>query len=1174
LIMAVSALGQSLMTRHTRREVTSGQAKFLYRLPGGQVLRLDLVLPLRDPAGLESFLAEVYDPASPNYRQFLTVPAFTERFGPTQQDYDAAVAFAKARGFQVVGGSRDGMEVQVEGSIAAIEAAFNVSMGVYQHPTENRTFYAPDREPSVALPFRLWNISGLDNFSTPHPALVQRKADVQPAATTGSGTQGSYLGSDMRAAYYGGTLTGTGQSVGLFEFYGIDTADVKTYYANVGQTDKVPITLISTDGTSTGCLYSASCDDTQSVIDVIESSSMAPAMSGLYLFVGKSATAILSSMTTHSPLSAQLSCSWFWSPADPTADDPYFERMAAQGQNFFAAAGDDGEWTTNIQTHPADDAYVVSVGGTSLTTSFAAGPWASETAWPDGGGGVSPHNVPIPTWQAATGVINSDNGGSPTYRNGPDVSANSAFSYYICADQNGCSANLLGGTSFAAPIWAGYLALVNQQSKTNGHPVLGFLNPLIYPLGLGANYNTYFHDVTTGNNIIEPSGSPGYPAVVGYDLATGWGSPNGAGLVNVLSKGASPAANFSIEISPSSVTVAQGGSGSVVVSPLLTGGFDAAVTLSVSGLPGTAPNAVTGSFNPITLPAPGSGSSTLTLDVPSVIAPGTYTLIVTGSGSGITHTATFKLIVTPPPQFTLTPSPGSISVAEGASGTSTITSTIATGFDAAITLSASVSPTVTNPPTVGFSPNPLPLPGNGTVTMTVSVPATTPTGKYTISVTGMGGGYTGTSTVTLTVTAPANLTVSATPTALSVAPGYSGTSKITTAISGPFNSTVTLSASGQPSGVTVSFNPATITAPGSGTSTMSMAVATTTTPGTYPITVTATGGSLAPTTTVNLTVTTGFALTPSPTTLNVSLGSSGTSKITSTVSGGFNATVSLSNTVTPPAGGSVSGITVSFNPVTLTAPGSGSSTMSVAVASTTTTGTYTITVTGTGGDISNTATVTLNVVAGPSFTISPSLTSVSVAEGSSGTSTITPSPSGGFNSSITLSASGQPSGVTVSFSPNPMSASGSSTMTMTVGSSVPANTYSITVTGTSGSITATTTVSLTVTTTGGGGSGGSFSLSASPASVSLAWGGSTTSTITTTVASGFSAPISLSASGLPSQVVVSFSPGTIAAPGSGTSTMQISVHQGAPVGTTTFTVTGSGGGKTFSTTVTLNIRVI
>ncbi len=124
---------------------------------------------------LETFLQELYDPSSPSYRHFLTVQEFTARFGPSQEDYDAVIRFAKTNGFTVVGGSRDGMDVQLEGSVATIETAFHVTMGVYQHPTENRTFYARTGSLRLDLPFRLWHISGLDNYSIPHPALVHER---------------------------------------------------------------------------------------------------------------------------------------------------------------------------------------------------------------------------------------------------------------------------------------------------------------------------------------------------------------------------------------------------------------------------------------------------------------------------------------------------------------------------------------------------------------------------------------------------------------------------------------------------------------------------------------------------------------------------------------------------------------------------------------------------------------------------------------------------------------------------------------------------------------------------------------------------------------------------------------------------------------------------------------
>ena len=139
--------------------------------------------------------------------------------------------------------------------------------------------------------------------------------------------------------------------------------------------------------------------------------------------------------------------------------------------------------------------------------------------------------------------------------------------------------------------------------------------------------------------------------------------------------------------------------------------------------------------------------------------------------------------------------------------------------------------------------------------MTITVGASTATGTYPIRVTGNGGGIQQNTTVTLTVTANPNFTISASPASLTVLQGNQGTSTITTAISGGFNSAISLSASGVPSGTTVSFNPNPIPAPGSGSSTMAITVGASTATGTYPITVTGNGGGIQQNTTVTLTVT-------------------------------------------------------------------------------------------------------------------------------------------------------------------------------------------------------------------------------------------------------------------------------------------------------------------------------
>jgi subtilase family serine protease len=838
------------LTHHVRDVVLNGQAKLVGQLPLNQSMNLDVVLTLGDRAGLESFLKELYDPASPSYRHFVTVAEFTERFGPSQADYDAVVGFAQANGLTVVGGTHDGMDVQIKGPVSAIQTAFHVTLSTYQDPA-GKTFYAIDREPTTNLTFPLWHISGLDNYSNPHPMFVKKsdyaKAhDMDPDAvvshaTTGSGPSASFLGSDMRAAYYGGTaLTGAGQNLGLFEYLGTDLTDLDTYFSNVGQTNNVPITLLSTDGTSTSCVDSRAggdCDDTEQTLDMTQAIGMAPGLASLVMYIGSTDTAIISAMTTHSPLPTTIGCSWGWTPADASTLDPYFEKMSAQGQNFFAASGDSSTWSSSNEAWPADDANVVSVGGTDLVTASAAGPWKSETAWSDSGGGISPDSIPIPSWQKLSGVINSSNKGSTTLRNGPDVSANANFTFYVCADQTTCTANDYGGTSFATPMWAGYIALVNQQLAANGESTIGFINPTIYAQNVTSSYATDFHDITSGT-----SGS--YSAVTGYDLVTGWGSPNGTGLINALAPtSTSPA--FTISASPTSVSVVQGSSGASTITTAVSGGFDSGVALTASGQP----TGVTVSFSPTSIAAPGSGTSTMTMAVASTTATGTYTITVTGTGDSITHTATVSLTVTATasPAFTLAASPTSVSVVQGSSGTSTITTTVSGGFDSGVALTASGQPTGV---TVSFNPTSIAAPGSGTSTMTMAVASTTATGTYTITVTGTGDSITHTATVSLTVSAASTgtFTISVSPSSGYLYQGQSGYAVVTTKVSGGFDSAIALSATGVPSGVTYSFTPASIAAPGSGRSDFNLSVAENAPTGTYPITITGTGGGITHTT--------------------------------------------------------------------------------------------------------------------------------------------------------------------------------------------------------------------------------------------------------------------------------------------------------------------------------------
>jgi hypothetical protein len=204
-----------------------------------------------------------------------------------------------------------------------------------------------------------------------------------------------------------------------------------------------------------------------------------------------------------------------------------------------------------------------------------------------------------------------------------------------------------------------------------------------------------------------------------------------------------------------------------------------------------------------------------------------------------------------------------------------------------------------------------------------------------------------------------DFSIGASPQSVTVQQGNSGTSTISTTALNGFNNAITLSASGQPTGVTVTFSVNPIPAPGTGSSVMTMAVAASVTPGTYPITVTGVGGGITHTTTVSLTVTSSsppdFTISASPSSVTVRRGSSGSSTISTTALNGFNSAISLS------ASGQGSRVTVSFSPNPIPAPGTGSSTMRLSVARRATPGTRTITVTGTGGGVTHTTTVTLTI---------------------------------------------------------------------------------------------------------------------------------------------------------------------------------------------------------------------
>ncbi len=538
-----AAYAQMIETQVVPGSVPAAIGKFhlqpKYDLPFTNRLRLAISLPLRNRKGLNQLLQQINNPASTNYHRYLTPQEFTDRFGPTPQDYAAVVNFAKSNGLTVTATYPNRTLVDVSSSVATVEKVFHVKLHVYKHPTGYRDFFAPDSEASVDLNVPILHIDGLNNFALPRPAGLKRKSFSGFSPASGSGPNGLLMGSDFRNAYTPGVaLNGAGQIVALFELDGYYTNDIATYESDAD----LPATLVTNvlvDG------YSGAAeqpDDAEVALDIEMVISMATNLAEVVVYEADNngdtgEIADLLNRIASDDIANQISSSWLIGD-DPSFDTAY-QQMAAQGQSFFQASGDDGAYYTGDldEEEWADDTNITIVGGTTLTMNGSGDSYSSETVWnwfstgtgtAASGGGTNYNSIPIPAWQS--GINMQTNGGSTSLRNIPDVAMN-ADNIFVVAD-NGQS-EWLGGTSAASPLWAAFTALANQRAAIFGASPMGFLNPVIYAIGASPGYSANFYDITTGNNTNDVVGNE-YFAVPGYDLCTGWGSPNGTNLLYTL----------------------------------------------------------------------------------------------------------------------------------------------------------------------------------------------------------------------------------------------------------------------------------------------------------------------------------------------------------------------------------------------------------------------------------------------------------------------------------------------------------------------------------------------------------------------------------------------------------------------------------------------------------------
>jgi kumamolisin len=406
-----------------------------------------------------------------------------------------------------------------------IQAAFQTEIRQYKDST-GAMYFAPSSEPKFPSGLKIRAVHGLNNM-----------AHFQSFAQMGSGPSGGYTPQDIRQAYRVPTqVSGAGQTIAVVALDGYNPSDIANYQNTFGL-PSVPLQNIFIDGAA-GALGQEAMETT---LDIELVSALAPGAQKILVYQApNTAQSVLNlySRIANDNQAQIVTTSWggperLQSTSFVMAESSIFKQMALQGQTVFAAAGDAGAYSDQKSLSvidPATQPFVVAVGGTRLYAN--GGSYMSETTWNNGspaqgagGGGVSALWVQ-PSWQ--NGVNASGNLVSGSMRNVPDVSLNSdpMTGYAIYFSGRWIT---IGGTSAAAPLWAGFTALVNEKRQSNGLRQIGFLNPILYSIGKSSRYSNDFNDVRDGSNNLY------YPAVQGYDNATGWGSFNGQGLFNDLS---------------------------------------------------------------------------------------------------------------------------------------------------------------------------------------------------------------------------------------------------------------------------------------------------------------------------------------------------------------------------------------------------------------------------------------------------------------------------------------------------------------------------------------------------------------------------------------------------------------------------------------------------------------
>lgn len=532
----------------------------------------DVVLAQPRQAALTAFLAELSDPASPNYRHFLTTRQFARDFGAPASAVAALRRYFTANGLHVLSLSAGHLLMKVRGSSVAVARAFAAPVAAVRTARGLAAQFTATATLPRSLAHLVRSVVGLSSVTPAHPVGLARAPRATtvgtcPSAGANSTTPNALGGYtvNQQANLYGLSPlwakgdVGVGQTIAVYELAPYSTGDVNTFFSCYSINPS--IANVTVDGGATGAY------DLEPTFDVEEAAALAPgAQIRVYLGPNNSAgpTDVFAQIADDNVASI-VSTSWgdceIDPSNDPTGEQSIFEQMAAQGQTVFASAGDTGSSdcagiTSNAPAvdDPASQPFVTGVGGLTVSSISPL----SQTVWNDGigsnggagGGGVSTL-WSRPTWQTGPGISTN-----ATMRMVPDLSvmadpSTGFIDYYtgnpsgVCTSQCDFAWSSIGGTSVGPPLMS---AVIADAAQSCGVSRLGFLNPTFYAM---ARAGVGFNDVTTGNNDLFGVGA--YSAGIGYDMASGLGSPSATTFAPALCPVALDASTSSLVASAATV---------------------------------------------------------------------------------------------------------------------------------------------------------------------------------------------------------------------------------------------------------------------------------------------------------------------------------------------------------------------------------------------------------------------------------------------------------------------------------------------------------------------------------------------------------------------------------------------------------------------------------------------